>query len=91
MVAPSNVAVDNLLERLVAAAPAAEKEEKMNKSGASGGGIAGVGDDSVAIKTGGNRKVRAVRLGHPARQSQGVLAHSLDAVLSRSDGNLTLI
>lgn len=59
--APSNVAVDNLLERLVAAAPEAEAEAR-------------------------GRKVRAIRLGHPARQSPAVLGLSLDHLLARADG-----
>ena len=47
--APSNVAVDNLVERLVRA------------------------------------KVKVVRLGHPARISEGLVNHSLDAIISNSD------
>ena len=49
--APSNVAVDNLLERLAAA-----------------GGV------------------RVLRLGHPARISPALLAHSLDAALASAEG-----
>ncbi len=47
--APSNIAVDNLLERLVA------------------------------------NKVKAVRLGHPARVNRELQAYSLDAIVSGSD------
>ena len=47
--APSNVAVDNLVERLARA------------------------------------KVKVVRLGHPARVNQGLVQHSLDAIISNSD------
>lgn len=76
MIAPSNVAVDNLLERLVAAAPAAEKEQKsLSKTDG--------GDAST-------QRIKAIRLGHPARQSEGVLRHSLDAVLARTDGIIFL-
>jgi ATP-dependent RNA/DNA helicase IGHMBP2 len=53
--APSNVAVDNLLERLVA-------------NGAGPG------------------KVRVVRLGHPARVSPSLLAHTLDSALAAASG-----
>lgn len=75
MIAPSNVAVDNLLERLVAAAPAAEREQKLSTSSATSNGSA--------------QRIKAIRLGHPARQSEAVLGHSLDAVLARTDGTKT--
>lgn len=71
--APSNVAVDNLLERLVTAAPEAEKEEKLLSKG-------------DGANTSSAKRIKAIRLGHPARQSAGVLRHSLDAILASSDG-----
>lgn len=55
MCAPSNVAVDSILERLVAA-------EAGSRSGSGGGGSSGGG---VGRKN--SNRLRVVRMGHPAR------------------------
>ena len=134
MCAPSNVAVDNLLDRLTLAAPEAEAalERWHRKHGgrAGAGGFEGYNDDdddaapsssSSSSSSVGNKKkkkkvrvepplrianamrraaasesdsrewhsrrqLKAVRVGHPARQSPRVLNHSLDSLISRADG-----
>lgn len=61
MCAPSNVAVDNILERLVVA---------------------------PTVQSGTSVKVtpRAVRLGHPARVSEVIQNHCLDALIATDEG-----
>jgi len=73
VVAPSNVAVDNLLERLVKAVPRAEEAAVAAVAASAGRKCAG-------------QRCRLLRLGHPARTSDAVLAHCLDAQLASSDG-----
>jgi hypothetical protein len=75
--APSNVAVDNVVERL-AQKPAAAKSVSSGSSGSSGSYGSSGSSGSV-------RPPRIVRLGHPARLSEGVVSHCLDACLSRAD------
>ncbi|KAG7341913.1 DNA-binding protein SMUBP-2 [Nitzschia inconspicua] len=62
--APSNVAVDNILERLVAA------------------------EETASGKSHGNNKkrLRTVRLGHPARIKSSILSHSLEHLVQTSEG-----
>lgn len=60
--APSNVAVDNILERLVAT------------------------DNSSSNPKGGNRRLKTVRLGHPARIKASILNHSLEHLVQSSEG-----
>ncbi len=68
--APSNVAVDNVLERIM------QIEENENERGSK--------------KRRGNKssksKIKAVRLGHPARIQQGIQKYSLESLVQASDG-----
>jgi hypothetical protein len=82
LVAPSNVAVDNLLQRLLAAAPNAQAlaQALAQAQAQAQGGVA----SSSSRRSG--RRVNAVRVGHPARASADVLAHCLDARLATADG-----
>ena len=66
--APSNVAVDNVLERLVA-----------NQDAASASA-------STKHKDGQNKRIRAVRLGHPARIQPSILRYSLESLVQNADG-----
>jgi ATP-dependent RNA/DNA helicase IGHMBP2 len=68
--APSNVAVDNVLERLVAV-PSSQTTKKNRKSTSSSWT---------------NSKIRAVRLGHPARLKSSILPYSLEALVQNADG-----
>lgn len=63
--APSNVAVDNVLERIVQA-------EALPRKGA---------------KKGDRKRIRAVRLGHPARIKDSILPYSLEALVQSADGS----
>lgn len=67
--APSNVAVDNVLERLVAGMQpsSSSSSKKIRKS----------------VST---HKLRAVRLGHPARLKSSILPYSLEALVQSADG-----
>ena len=72
--APSNVAVDNLLEKLAAAngqATAAGGRGRSKGSKAAAAGLSGL-----------SRPLRLVRAGHPARLAPSVLAHSLDELVA---------
>jgi ATP-dependent RNA/DNA helicase IGHMBP2 len=62
--APSNVAVDNVLERIVVTNNAKAKSRKGHSS----------------------PKIRAVRLGHPARLKSEILPYSLEALVQNADG-----
>jgi hypothetical protein len=67
--APSNVAVDNMVERLaLMQVPLAEGDFVATGKGSRRGGR--------------SRPLRIVRLGHPARLASGVLKHSLEAQAS---------
>jgi superfamily I DNA and/or RNA helicase len=59
--APSNVAVDNILERLLVA-------------------------PTVQIETSVKVTPRVVRLGHPARVSEAIQSHCLDALIATDEG-----
>jgi len=61
--APSNVAVDNILERLLATTQIVQQSSKSETS-----------------------KLRAVRLGHPARIKPSILSHSLESLVQSHDG-----
>ena len=81
--------MDNLLDRLLCAAPAAEAataKDGNSSGGSAGGGSGGGGSGGGGGGGGGFRRVKAVRVGHPARQSPRVLAHSLEAHIARADG-----
>ena len=68
--APSNVAVDNILERLV------QLQEQSSLSASS----------SSHKKKQAHKKLRAVRLGHPARIKASILPFSLEALVQSADG-----
>jgi len=71
--APSNVAVDNILERLVSI------NNKNNTD---------IISNSSRRKRSGNHgnKIKAVRLGHPARIQPSIINYSLEALVQNSDG-----
>jgi len=63
--APSNVAVDNVLERLVAdQSPKKQKRSRKERQG----------------------RLKAVRLGHPARLKESILPYSLESLVQNADG-----
>ena len=76
--APSNIAVDNLVERITAAAAfnAAHTVKPTAPSTFS----------SSSSSPPSFHSFRCIRLGHPARLSPAVLSHSLDSVVAASDG-----
>lgn len=67
--APSNVAVDNVLERLMALEDETQTKGKRKSS-----------------RTTNNRKIKAVRLGHPARIQHSIQKYSLESLVQSSDG-----
>lgn len=67
--APSNVAVDNVLERIMSL-----EDENKQKS-----------KRKVAKNTN-NQRIKAVRLGHPARIQQSIQKYSLESQVQSSDG-----
>ncbi|KAK1745169.1 DNA helicase [Skeletonema marinoi] len=67
--APSNVAVDNVLERIM------QIEENENKRG-----------NKRRANKSSKTKIKAVRLGHPARIQQGIQKYSLESLVQASDG-----
>ena len=72
--APSNVAVDNLLSRLViieSSGTAGKKAPRRNLNNHSNRS---------------SKKLRMVRLGHPARLQPEILSYSLEALVQSSDG-----
>lgn len=74
--APSNIAVDNLVERIVqASAYNASHQPKHSVTSASSSASASP-----------FHAFRCIRVGHPARLSAAVLSHSLDSVVKQSDG-----
>lgn len=70
--APSNVAVDNVLERLVSVQANENVKNIRRKLG-------------KKVKTS-TMKIRAVRLGHPARIQSSILKYSLEALVQNADG-----
>jgi ATP-dependent RNA/DNA helicase IGHMBP2 len=70
--APSNVAVDNVLERLVDQSTASKSTASLKRN-----------------KRNGERKqskLKAVRLGHPARIKASILPYSLESLVQNADG-----
>eukprot|EP00986_Skeletonema_menzelii_P003391 scaffold1040_cov149-Skeletonema_menzelii.AAC.4 len=67
--APSNVAVDNVLERIM------QIEETEIK-----------GSNKRRATKSSKSKIKAVRLGHPARIQQGIQKYSLESLVAASDG-----
>ena len=81
--APSNVAVDNVLEKLVANnsdVKISRRSRKVKSDSSSG--------DSIAVNapTPPPRRLRAVRLGHPARIKASIQPYSLESLVHRADG-----
>ena len=66
----SNVAVDNILERLVKT-PTSQQTQKRRQAR---------GNENT------NTRVRAVRLGHPARIQKSIMEYSLEALVQNNDG-----
>ena len=62
--APSNVAVDNVLDRVMSI----ENEQTAKRN------------------SGSNKKIKAVRLGHPARIQRGIQKYSLESLVQSSEG-----
>ncbi|KAL7574227.1 hypothetical protein ACA910_012483 [Epithemia clementina (nom. ined.)] len=77
--APSNVAVDNLLARLVAA----ENNTRNSSNSSTRKKSSGKRHQPQPIK---KPCLRAVRLGHPARLQPEILPYSLEALVQSSDG-----
>jgi ATP-dependent RNA/DNA helicase IGHMBP2 len=72
--APSNVAVDNILERLVAQKHKYRPADYCPSVSSS--------SSSAEVEV----KVQAVRIGHPARMSSAVHRHCLDALVLHHEG-----
>eukprot|EP00978_Attheya_sp_CCMP212_P030209 scaffold110308_cov53-Attheya_sp.AAC.1 len=81
--APSNVAVDNLLERLVVASPPPSSSSttgtsrRKRRTGAHT-------TNSSSSKSG--SKLKLVRIGHPARIKASIMPYSLEALVQGADG-----
>ncbi|KAL9180087.1 hypothetical protein ACHAXT_008057 [Thalassiosira profunda] len=71
--APSNVAVDNVLDRIVSL-------EDEQQSAGSGKRKAG------SKKASKQKRIKAVRLGHPARIQHGIQKYSLESLVQSSEG-----
>ena len=67
--APSNVAVDNVLERMMALENESSRKVKRKSS-----------------KKSKNQRIKAVRLGHPARIQHNIQQYSLESLVKSSDG-----
>jgi len=72
--APSNVAVDNVLARLVVPPTIAATKKTKGGSGSSG------------KKRSNHHRLKVVRLGHPARLQAAILPYSLEALVQSADG-----
>lgn len=83
--APSNVAVDNVLERLVL-----PKDKTINDHGKKNRRKRGKNSNNTTSTTSNTNmevtKIRAVRLGHPARIQPSILKYSLEALVQNADG-----
>jgi ATP-dependent RNA/DNA helicase IGHMBP2 len=66
--APSNVAVDNVLDRLTSLEQQSDAGKRKNS------------------KKSNRQKIKAVRLGHPARIQHGIQKYSLESLVQSSDG-----
>jgi ATP-dependent RNA/DNA helicase IGHMBP2 len=73
--APSNIAVDNILERLVVCMDGKEEGSKKGKGVNQRGGSNNRGT-----------KLRAVRMGHPARIQSSILHYSLEYLVQNAHG-----
>lgn len=76
--APSNVAVDNVLERLVASHPLSRTSMSMSTN------TKQKNQNSNSKKN--TSKLRAVRIGHPARIQPSILKYSLESLVQNADG-----
>ena len=89
--APSNVAVDNILERLMEELPE-EKNDIIDPTTTSASANSGDNNYSKHNNKSTNPNprrrpaLRTVRLGHPARIKPSILSHSLEALVQSSDG-----
>ncbi len=72
--APSNVAVDNVLERLIRDKQTSKASTKNKRKG---------GNNSSTFN---ESNMRAVRIGHPARIQPSILRYSLEALVQNSEG-----
>jgi len=75
--APSNVAVDNVLDRVMSL----ENEPQKSSSGSTA-----KQRKAASKKTSSKRKIKAVRLGHPARIQHGIQKYSLESLVQSSEG-----
>ena len=80
--APSNIAVDNLVERIVKASSYNENHRSIKPSSLS----ITVSSSASVSSTSAFHGFRCIRVGHPARLLPSVLDHSLDATVKHSDG-----
>jgi len=71
--APSNVAVDNVLERVMSL----ENEKQTSDTNK---------QKAASNKSGRKSKIKAVRLGHPARIQHGIQKYSLESLVQSSEG-----
>lgn len=71
--APSNVAVDNVLDRLMSLENEISPESAKRK---------GTKKSTINIR----QKIKAVRLGHPARIQHGIQKYSLESLVQASEG-----
>jgi len=78
--APSNIAVDNILERLVSLDVMRGEPGKTKKSG----NLHGSSNSSSSCSN--REKLRAVRMGHPARIQSSILRYSLEYLVQNADG-----
>ncbi|KAL7546716.1 hypothetical protein ACHAWF_010043 [Thalassiosira exigua] len=70
--APSNVAVDNVLDRIMAIENQASATD--------------MGKRKVNKKSSKQRRIKVVRLGHPARIQRGIQKYSLESLVQSSEG-----
>ena len=80
--APSNVAVDNVLEKLVAH----NNDSKGSRRSRKGKSESSSGNAANASGIAPPRKLRAVRLGHPARIKASIQPYSLESLVNCADG-----
>lgn len=78
MCAPSNVAIDNILERLVTIGTVQTTSTSNSSSSTS--------SSSSSTTTSTRVTPRVVRLGHPARVSEAIQSHCLDALIASDEG-----
>ena len=82
--APSNVAVDNVLERLVLPKDKVQPDTSGKKNRRKRGKNNNNKNNNNSFMEA--TKIRAVRLGHPARIQPSILKYSLEALVQNADG-----